>query len=225
METSDSANGDEDNAKYDQSRYGLLTVDAPYISATTMKAQALMMQKHNDENDASGDFGQNYWSEKDTPEKVAEWNSTRGDSNNPIISDENIAVYTTNITFSPGKLTESGDRLLTPILQWGFQDDLTSTSTEYTPVINPIDINGYANTYSNGVGLTTSNYKDFKAIVKTRYDINTDTNSEMKKVVDTIEPEHSGAPFGKFTAYITIDDIHLADDNVQGLDVAFRYPD
>lgn len=213
VETSDSANGDEDNAKYDQSRYGLLTVDAPYISATTMKAQALMMQKHNDENDASGDFGQNYWSEKDTPEKVAEWNSTRGDSNNPIISDENIAVYTTNITFSPGKLTESGDRLLTPILQWGFQDDLTSTSTEYTPVINPIDINGYANTYSNGVGLTTSNYKDFKAIVKTRYDINTDTNSEMKKVVDKIETEHSGAPFGKFTAYITIDDIHLADES------------
>lgn len=213
VETSDSANGDEDNAKYDQSRYGLLTVDAPYISATTMKAQALMMQKHNDENDASGDFGQNYWSEKDTPEKVAEWNSTRGDSNNPIISDENIAVYTTNITFSPGKLTESGDRLLTPILQWGFQDDLTSTSTEYTPVINPIDINGYANTYSNGVGLTTSNYKDFKAIVKTRYDIDTDTNSEMKKVVDKIETEHSGAPFGKFTAYITIDDIHLADES------------
>ena len=86
--------------------------------------------------------------------------------------------------------------MLTPILQWGFQDDLTSTSTEYTPVINPIDINGYAN-------------KDFKGIVKTRYDINTDTNSEMKKVVDKIETEHSGAPFGKFTAYITIDDIHL----------------
>ena len=213
VETSDSANGDEDNAKYDQSRYGLLTVDAPYISATTMKAQALMMQKHNDENDASGTFGQNYWSEEETDQSVVDgWNSSRGDWNNPLIADNNVAVYTTTITFAPGKLTESGDRLLTPVLQWGFQDDLTSTSTEYKPIIGAININGYAN---NGVGLTTSNYKDFKNIVKTHYDIDTDANSQMKQVVDKIETEHNNiGPFGKFKAYITIDDIKPVEDTM-----------
>ena len=211
VEDSYKAIGDKDNAGFDTSRYGLLQVDAPFVSATMLEARALMMQEHNSEGDASGDFGQNYWSVETTQDKVDEWNAGRGDANNPLISDKNVAVYTTTITFSPGKLTESGNRILTPVLQWGFQDDLNSTSTEYKPVINPININGYAN---NGNGLTTENYKDWANIVKTRYDINTDDSSVMKQVVDAIETEHSGSPFGKFTAYITIDDIKPVEDTM-----------
>ena len=60
--------------------------------------------------------------------------------------------------------------------------------------------------------MTTENYKDWANIVKTRYDINTDDSSVMKQVVDAIETEHSGSPFGKFTAYITIDDIKPVED-------------
>jgi uncharacterized repeat protein (TIGR01451 family) len=223
VENSYSAIGDADNAGFDTSRYGLLQVDAPFVSATMLEARALMMQEHNSEGDATGNFGQNYWSVETTQDQVDKWNASRGDSNNPLISDKNVAVYTTTITFSPGKLTESGNRILTPVLQWGFQDDLTSTSTEYKPVIAPININGYAN---NGNGLTTENYKDWANIVKTRYDINTDDSSVMKQVVDAIETEHSGSPFGKFTAYITIDDIKPVEDtmlNGQPFDINSAY--
>lgn len=211
VENSYSAIGDADNAGFDTSRYGLLQVDAPFVSATMLEARALMMQEHNSEGDASGDFGQNYWSVETTQDQVDNWNASRGDSNNPLISDKNVAVYTTTITFSPGKLTESGNRILTPVLQWGFQDDLNSESADYKPVIAPININGYAN---GGNGLTTENYKDWANIVKTRYDINTDDSSVMKQVVDAIETEHSGSPFGKFTAYITIDDIKPVEDTM-----------
>ena len=211
VENSYSAIGDADNAGFDTSRYGLLQVDAPFVSATMLEARALMMQEHNSEGDATGDFGQNYWSVETTQDQVDNWNASRGDSNNPLISDKNVAVYTTTITFSPGKLTESGNRILTPVLQWGFQDDLNSESTDYKPVIAPININGYAN---GGNGLTTENYKDWANIVKTRYDINTDDSSVMKQVVDAIETEHSGSPFGKFTAYITIDDIKPVEDTM-----------
>lgn len=211
VENSYSAIGDADNAGFDTSRYGLLQVDAPFVSATMLEARALMMQEHNSEGDATGNFGQNYWSVETTQDQVDNWNASRGDSNNPLISDKNVAVYTTTITFSPSKLTESGNRILIPVLQWGFQDDLNSASTEYKPVINPININGYAN---NGNGLTTENYKDWANIVKTRYDINTDDSSVMKQVVDAIETEHSGSPFGKFTAYITIDDIKPVEDTM-----------
>ena len=211
VENSYSAIGDADNAGFDTSRYGLLQVDAPFVSATMLEARALMMQEHNSEGDATGDFGQNYWSVETTQDQVDNWNASRGDSNNPLISDKNVAVYTTTITFSPGKLTESGNRILTPVLQWGFQDDLNSESADYKPVIAPININGYAN---NGNGLTTENYKDWANIVKTRYDINTDDSSVMKQVVDAIETEHSGSPFGKFTAYITIDDIKPVEDTM-----------
>lgn len=223
VENSCSAIGDADNAGFDTSRYGLLQVDAPFVSATMLEARALMMQEHNSEGDATGDFGQNYWSVETTQDQVDNWNASRGDSNNPLISDKNVAVYTTTITFSPSKLTESGNRILIPVLQWGFQDDLTSASTEYKPVINPININGYAN---NGNGLTTENYKDWANIVKTRYDINTDDSSVMKQVVDAIETEHSGSPFGKFTAYITIDDIKPVEDtmlNGQPFDINSAY--
>lgn len=223
VENSYSARGDADNAGFDTSRYGLLQVDAPFVSATMLEARALMMQEHNSEGDATGNFGQNYWSVETTQDQVDNWNASRGDSNNPLISDKNVAVYTTTITFSPSKLTESGNRILIPVLQWGFQDDLTSTSTEYKPVINPININGYAN---NGNGLTTENYKDWANIVKTRYDINTDDSSVMKQVVDAIETEHSGSPFGKFTAYITIDDIKPVEDtmlNGQPFDINSAY--
>ena len=223
VENSYSAIGDADNAGFDTSRYGLLQVDAPFVSATMLEARALMMQEHNSEGDATGDFGQNYWSVETTQDQVDNWNASRGDSNNPLISDKNVAVYTTTITFSPSKLTESGNRILIPVLQWGFQDDLTSASTEYKPVINPININGYAN---NGNGLTTENYKDWANIVKTRYDINTDDSSVMKQVVDAIETEHSGSPFGKFTAYITIDDIKPVEDtmlNGQPFDINSAY--
>lgn len=211
VENSYSAIGDADNAGFDTSRYGLLQVDAPFVSATMLEARALMMQEHNSEGDATGDFGQNYWSVETTQDQVDNWNASRGDSNNPLISDKNVAVYTTTITFSPSKLTESGNRILIPVLQWGFQDDLNSESTDYKPVIDPININGYAN---NGNGLTTENYKDWANIVKTRYDINTDDSSVMKQVVDAIETEHSGSPFGKFTAYITIDDIKPVEDTM-----------
>lgn len=211
VENSYSAIGDADNAGFDTSRYGLLQVDAPFVSATMLEARALMMQEHNSEGDATGDFGQNYWSVETTQDQVDNWNASRGGSNNPLISDKNVAVYTTTITFSPGKLTESGNRILTPVLQWGFQDDLNSESTDYKPVIAPININGYAN---GGNGLTTENYKDWANIVKTRYDINTDDSSVMKQVVDAIETEHSGSPFGKFTAYITIDDIRPVEDTM-----------
>lgn len=211
VENSYSAIGDADNAGFDTSRYGLLQVDAPFVSATMLEARALMMQEHNSEGDATGDFGQNYWSVETTQDQVDNWNASRGDSNNPLISDKNVAVYTTTITFSPGKLTESGNRILTPVLQWGFQDDLNSESADYKPVIAPININGYAN---GGNGLTTENYKDWANIVKTRYDINTDDSSVMKQVVDAIETEHSGSPFGKFTAYITIDDIKPVEDTM-----------
>lgn len=223
VENSYSAIGDADNAGFDTSRYGLLQVDAPFVSATMLEARALMMQEHNSEGDATGDFGQNYWSVETTQDQVDNWNASRGDSNNPLISDKNVAVYTTTITFSPSKLTESGNRILIPVLQWGFQDDLNSASTEYKPVINPININGYAN---NGNGLTTENYKDWANIVKTRYDINTDDSSVMKQVVDAIETEHSGSPFGKFTAYITIDDIKPVEDtmlNGQPFDINSAY--
>lgn len=223
VENSYSAIGDADNAGFDTSRYGLLQVDAPFVSATMLEARALMMQEHNSEGDATGNFGQNYWSVETTQDQVDNWNASRGDSNNPLISDKNVAVYTTTITFSPSKLTESGNRILIPVLQWGFQDDLSSTSTEYKPVINPININGYAN---NGNGLTTENYKDWANIVKTRYDINTDDSSVMKQVVDAIETEHSGSPFGKFTAYITIDDIKPVEDtmlNGQPFDINSAY--
>ena len=223
VENSYSARGDADNAGFDTSRYGLLQVDAPFVSATMLEARALMMQEHNSEGDATGNFGQNYWSVETTQDQVDNWNASRGDSNNPLISDKNVAVYTTTITFSPSKLTESGNRILIPVLQWGFQDDLNSTSTEYKPVINPININGYAN---NGNGLTTENYKDWANIVKTRYDINTDDSSVMKQVVDAIETEHSGSPFGKFTAYITIDDIKPVEDtmlNGQPFDINSAY--
>ena len=211
VENSYSAIGDADNAGFDTSRYGLLQVDAPFVSATMLEARALMMQEHNSEGDATGNFGQNYWSVETTQDQVDNWNASRGGSNNPLISDKNVAVYTTTITFSPGKLTESGNRILTPVLQWGFQDDLNSESTDYKPVIAPININGYAN---GGNGLTTENYKDWANIVKTRYDINTDDSSVMKQVVDAIETEHSGSPFGKFTAYITIDDIRPVEDTM-----------
>ena len=211
VENSYSAIGDADNAGFDTSRYGLLQVDAPFVSATMLEARALMMQEHNSEGDATGNFGQNYWSVETTQDKVDEWNAGRGDANNPLISDKNVAVYTTTITFSPGKLTESGNRILSPVLQWGFQDDLTSSSTKYQDVIAPININGYAN---GGKGLTTENYKDWENIIKTRYDINTDNSSVMKQVVDKIETEHSGSPFGKFTAYITIDDIHPVEEKM-----------
>ena len=223
VENSYSAIGDADNAGFDTSRYGLLQVDAPFVSATMLEARALMMQEHNSEGDATGDFGQNYWSVETTQDQVDNWNASRGDSNNPLISDKNVAVYTTTITFSPSKLTESGNRILIPVLQWGFQDDLNSESTDYKPVINPININGYAN---NGNGLTTENYKDWANIVKTRYDINTDDSSVMKQVVDAIETEHSGSPFGKFTAYITIDDIKPVEDtmlNGQPFDINSAY--
>jgi hypothetical protein len=223
VENSYSAIGDADNAGFDTSRYGLLQVDAPFVSATMLEARALMMQEHNSEGDATGNFGQNYWSVETTQDQVDNWNASRGDSNNPLISDKNVAVYTTTITFSPSKLTESGNRILIPVLQWGFQDDLNSASTEYKPVINPININGYAN---NGNGLTTENYKDWANIVKTRYDINTDDSSVMKQVVDAIETEHSGSPFGKFTAYITIDDIKPVEDtmlNGQPFDINSAY--
>ena len=218
-ENTTSANGDENNSGYDVSRYGKLIIDTPTIIATPMYGQALMMQKHNDENDASGNFGQNYWSEKDSQSTVDGWNATRGPENgvDPLISDENIAVYTTEITFSPGVLTESGNRLLTPVITWGFQYDLQSNSKEYTPVIDPININGYANNYDNGVGLTTENYKDFKNIIQTRYEV--DANSELAKLVDQLEAEHAGKPFrdiansGYLKAYITIDDIHPEDEN------------
>ena len=223
VENSYSAIGDADTAGFDTSRYGLLQVDAPFVSATMLEARALMMQEHNSEGDATGDFGQNYWSVETTQDQVDNWNASRGDSNNPLISDKNVAVYTTTITFSPSKLTESGNRILIPVLQWGFQDDLNSESTDYKPVINPININGYAN---NGNGLTTENYKDWANIVKTRYDINTDDSSVMKQVVDAIETEHSGSPFGKFTAYITIDDIKPVEDtmlNGQPFDINSAY--
>ena len=223
VENSYSAIGDADNAGFDTSRYGLLQVDAPFVSATMLEARALMMQEHNSEGDATGDFGQNYWSVETTQDQVDNWNASRGDSNNPLISDKNVAVYTTTITFSPSKLTESGNRILIPVLQWGFQDDLNSESTDYKPVIDPININGYAN---NGNGLTTENYKDWANIVKTRYDINTDDSSVMKQVVDAIETEHSGSPFGKFTAYITIDDIKPVEDtmlNGQPFDINSAY--
>ena len=223
VENSYSAIGDADNAGFDTSRYGLLQVDAPFVSATMLEARALMMQEHNSEGDATGDFGQNYWSVETTQDQVDNWNASRGGSNNPLISDKNVAVYTTTITFSPGKLTESGNRILTPVLQWGFQDDLNSESTDYKPVIAPININGYAN---GGNGLTTENYKDWANIVKTRYDINTDDSSVMKQVVDAIETEHSGSPFGKFTAYITIDDIKPVEDtmlNGQPFDINSAY--
>ena len=223
VENSYSAIGDADNAGFDTSRYGLLQVDAPFVSATMLEARALMMQEQNSEGDATGDFGQNYWSVETTQDQVDNWNASRGDSNNPLISDKNVAVYTTTITFSPSKLTESGNRILIPVLQWGFQDDLNSESTDYKPVINPININGYAN---NGNGLTTENYKDWANIVKTRYDINTDDSSVMKQVVDAIETEHSGSPFGKFTAYITIDDIKPVEDtmlNGQPFDINSAY--
>ena len=223
VENSYSAIGDADNAGFDTSRYGLLQVNAPFVSATMLEARALMMQEHNSEGDATGDFGQNYWSVETTQDQVDNWNASRGDSNNPLISDKNVAVYTTTITFSPSKLTESGNRILIPVLQWGFQDDLNSESTDYKPVINPININGYAN---NGNGLTTENYKDWANIVKTRYDINTDDSSVMKQVVDAIETEHSGSPFGKFTAYITIDDIKPVEDtmlNGQPFDINSAY--
>ena len=223
VENSYSARGDADNAGFDTSRYGLLQVDAPFVSATMLEARALMMQEHNSEGDATGDFGQNYWSVETTQDQVDNWNASRGDSNNPSISDKNVAVYTTTITFSPSKLTESGNRILIPVLQWGFQDDLNSESTDYKPVIDPININGYAN---NGNGLTTENYKDWANIVKTRYDINTDDSSVMKQVVDAIETEHSGSPFGKFTAYITIDDIKPVEDtmlNGQPFDINSAY--
>lgn len=223
VENSYSAIGDADNAGFDTSRYGLLQVDAPFVSATMLEARALMMQEHNSEGDATGNFGQNYWSVETTQDQVDNWNASRGDSNNPLISDKNVAVYTTTITFSPSKLTESGNRILIPVLQWGFQDDLNSESTDYKPVINPININGYAN---NGNGLTTENYKDWANIVKTRYDINTDDSSVMKQVVDAIETEHSGSPFGKFTAYITIDDIKPVEDtmlNGQPFDINSAY--
>ena len=223
VENSYSAIGDADNAGFDTSRYGLLQVDAPFVSATMLEARALMMQEHNSEGDATGDFGQNYWSVETTQDQVDNWNASRGGSNNPLISDKNVAVYTTTITFSPGKLTESGNRILTPVLQWGFQDDLNSESIDYKPVIAPININGYAN---GGNGLTTENYKDWANIVKTRYDINTDDSSVMKQVVDAIETEHSGSPFGKFTAYITIDDIKPVEDtmlNGQPFDINSAY--
>lgn len=223
VENSYSAIGDADNAGFDTSRYGLLQVDAPFVSATMLEARALMMQEHNSEGDATGNFGQNYWSVETTQDQVDNWNASRGDSNNPLISDKNVAVYTTTITFSPSKLTESGNRILIPVLQWGFQDDLNSESTDYKPVIDPININGYAN---NGNGLTTENYKDWANIVKTRYDINTDDSSVMKQVVDAIETEHSGSPFGKFTAYITIDDIKPVEDtmlNGQPFDINSAY--
>lgn len=214
------ANGNEANAGFDTSRYGKLTIDVPSVAASNLYAQALMMQAHNDENDASGDFGQNYWSEITTDDVVNGWNATRGDALNPLISEKNQAVYTTEITFKPGNLTEAGNRLLTPTLIWGYQSDLTVSSSVYTPIITPININGYANNYENGVGLTIDNYKDWKNIIQTRYDINTDSNSEMKKLVDQLETEHAGAPFGKFTAYITIDDIRPKDENAN-LDDAY----
>ena len=74
--------------------------------------------------------------------------------------------------------------------------------------------------------MTTENYKDWANIVKTRYDINTDDSSVMKQVVDAIETEHSGSPFGKFTAYITIDDIKPIEDtmlNGQPFDINSAY--
>ena len=101
-----------------------------------------MMQEHNSEGDATGDFGQNYWSVETTQDQVDNWNASRGGSNNPLISDKNVAVYTTTITFSPGKLTESGNRILTPVLQWGFQDDLNSESIDYKLSLPPSILTG-----------------------------------------------------------------------------------
>ena len=97
VENSYSARGDADNAGFDTSRYGLLQVDAPFVSATMLEARALMMQEHNSEGDATGNFGQNYWSVETTQDQVDNWNASRGDSNNPLISDKNVAVYTTTI--------------------------------------------------------------------------------------------------------------------------------
>lgn len=216
-ETTTSANGDNNNSGYDTSRYGKLIIDPPTVQATPLYGQALMMQKHNDENDGSGNFGQNYWSEKADQATVDDWNSSRGPDHgvDPLISDDNTAEYTTEITFSPGVLTESGDRLLTPVINWGYQYDLTSNSREYTSIIDPININGYANQYENGVGLTTENYKDFANIIQTRYDVTKDSN--LGQLVDQLEKEHAGSPFreiagsGYLNAYITIDDIHPED--------------
>ena len=218
-ETTTSANGDNNNSGYDTSRYGKLIIDTPTVQATPLYGQALMLQKHNDENDGSGNFGQNYWTEKADKATVDGWNSSRGPDHgvDPLISDDNTAEYTTKITFSPGVLTESGSRLLTPVINWGYQYDLTSNSRKYTSVTNPININGYANKYENGVGLTTENYKDFANIIQTRYDITKDSN--LGQLVDQLEKEHAGSPFreiansGYLNAYITIDDIHPEDPN------------